>query len=1099
MSLPIPPNIEQGQIALDPVNGVVYYKDDNGNLVSTTWSWLRDDMSQISTDDTVTIDADLTVAGDLIIEGDTVSLNVASVLIEDNILVLNSNYTGAPILNAGIEVERGSENNVLIRWNEADNKWQFTNDGVTYLDLNSIIENSVTLGLHTVGDYVKTISAGTGVAVSMPTGEGSTPTISIGQDVSTSATPTFARVIAPITGDVIGNITGNLTGNVTGNISGQVSDLTNHGINSLNDVDATPSSGQFLKWNGTSWVNDSIDLTTDTVGDYVKNLVSGTGVSLSNNFGEGSTPTISIGQSVGITDNVTFNQVTANLVGNVSGTVSDISNHGISDLSDVNVSDPANGDFLRYNGSNWINDPVNLTTDTVGDYVSKLAAGTGITITNNSGEGATPNIAFSGSINDVTDIVITSAVNGQLLEFDGTNWVNSVRPSSEPIGHEDKTDSVISFDESSREFSISPASTSYTVWCTGKRYVKTSTETVTIPDTSGLYYIYFNSSGSLAYKTTFFTWDQDTPTAYIYWNDVDNKAYFFADERHGVTLDWATHEYLHRTRGAAIASGFGANNYSLTGDGSLDAHAKIDIANGTFFDEDLQVDIEHSASPTANTWQQRLQSGAYIPVFYRSNSSWKKDTATQFPVKNGGTRAQYNLNTGGTWSAIEIDNSKYGVMFLVATNNLNEPVLAIMGQEQYTDQGSAEASTWDELDLAGFPVVEFRPLYKIVFQTATAYANTPKTKFVNLLDLRQIISTGAGGSSTAVSDHGSLTGLQDDDHTQYLLVDGSRNADSITVDNNLTVNGSIITSSFFLDGIEIDAATPSDTNVLKYDAGLNKYVPGVASTVASLDDLTDVLISSATPNQVLKYDGSNWVNAVSPSSVEGTTYFSTIGNGLDSTFTITHGLSTRDIVVSFTETSSPYASFSTLWEATNLNAITVYFEAPPSANSVRVSIYAAVSGVAITTDLDSLNDVSLSGLANGDFLRYNGSAWINDPVNLSTDTVGDYVQSLVAGTGVTITNNSGEATTPTIQIGQDIASSATPTFGALNVSGEISSPGITITGTASVSVLSVNSTQIDTSGASSGQALIFNGTSFSPGSPAADTRDVEIKLLMNVD
>ena len=89
MSLPVPPNIEQGQIALDPVNGVVYYKDDNGDLVATTWSWLRNDTSNISTDDEVLIDSDLTVAGDLIIQGDTVSLNVAQVLIEDNILVLN--------------------------------------------------------------------------------------------------------------------------------------------------------------------------------------------------------------------------------------------------------------------------------------------------------------------------------------------------------------------------------------------------------------------------------------------------------------------------------------------------------------------------------------------------------------------------------------------------------------------------------------------------------------------------------------------------------------------------------------------------------------------------------------------------------------------------------------------------------------------------------------------------------------------------------------------------------------------------------------------------------------------------------------------------
>ena len=1113
MSFPIPPSITKGQLALDPVNGIVYYKDENNNTVATTWSWLQslNQETNISSEKNVSIEQDLTVGGDLIIGGDTVSLNVSEVLIEDNILVLNYNFTGAPILNAGIEIERGSENNVQIRWNEAENKWQFTNDGTTFLDLNSIIENSVTLGLHTTGNYVKNLIAGTGVTISDPSGEGATPNISIGQPVATTDAVTFAGVTAPLTGNVTGNVTGNLTGNVTGNvtgnITGQASDITNHGINALNDVDATPSSGQFLKWNGTSWVNDAIDLTTDTVGDYTKNLVAGTGVTITNNSGEGSTPNISIGQPVATTDSVTFDEVYANLTGDVTGTVSDISNHGISDLSDVNINDPADGNFLRYNGSNWFNDPVNLATDTIGDYVSNLTGSNGITITNNSGENATPNIAFSGSIDNISDITITSAQNGQILEYDGAAWVNTVRPSSEPIGHENKADSVISFDESSRQFSIAPASTSYTVWCTGKRYVKTSTESVTIPDTSGLYYIYFNSSGSLAYKTTYFTWDQDTPTAYIYWNDVDNKAYFFADERHGVTLDWATHEYLHRTRGAAIANGFGVNNYTLVGDGSEDWHAQIDIANGTFFDEDLQVDIEHASSPTTNTWQQRLQSGAYIPVFYRLNNHWTKDVATQFPVKNGGTRAQFNLNTAGTWSSTAIDNNKYGVMFVVATNNLNEPIISIMGQSQYTDQGSAEASIWDELDLAGFPVVEFRPLYKIVFQTANAYANTPKTKFVNLLDLRQIISAGIGGAATAVSDHGLMTGLQDDDHDQYLLADGTRTAAS------LTVSGSITTNSLILDGIEIDAATPSDTNVLKYSSALNKYIPGVASTVASLDDLTDVIISAATPNQVLKYDGSNWVNANAPSGTTGSVYLATIGDGSTSTFVLTHGLSTRDLVVSFTQTEEPYGSFSTTWEATTLNTITVYFDEPPTSNSIRASVYGSVSGTSYpslsgsmysgyhgndldteievyhgmgtrdvfvqvrnaaspyeiydiawestttnkltlyfdlapaldsvyvmvyaalsgvsSTSISGLTDVTLGGLANGDFLRYNGSVWINDPVNLSTDTVGDYVKNLVQGTGITITNNSGEGATPTISVTSSLddlidVSAATP-------------------------------------------------------------------------
>jgi hypothetical protein len=66
--------------------------------------------------------------------------------------------------------------------------------------------------------------------------------------------------------------------------------------------------------------------------------------------------------------------------------------------------------------------------------------------------------------------------------------------------------------------------------------------------------------------------------------------------------------------------------------------------------------------------------------------------------------------------------------------------------------------------------------------------------------------------------------------------------------------------------------------------------------------------------------------------------------------------------------------------------------------------------------LDDLSDVTITSAANGDFLRWNGSVWINDAVNLSTDTVGDYVASLVAGTGITLSNNSGEASTPTVAL-----------------------------------------------------------------------------------
>jgi hypothetical protein len=61
----------------------------------------------------------------------------------------------------------------------------------------TIAANSVALGTDTTGNYVATLSAGTGVDVGTATGEGSTPTISIGQAIGTGNSPTFAGITVP--------------------------------------------------------------------------------------------------------------------------------------------------------------------------------------------------------------------------------------------------------------------------------------------------------------------------------------------------------------------------------------------------------------------------------------------------------------------------------------------------------------------------------------------------------------------------------------------------------------------------------------------------------------------------------------------------------------------------------------------------------------------------------------------------------------------------------------------------------------------------------------------------------------------------------------
>ncbi len=90
------------------------------------------DLTIDSAGGTVTVDDNLTITGNLTVSGTTTSVNTETLTVDDNIIVLNNNVTASPSENAGIEVERGSSTNVVLRWNETDDAWELTNDGTTY-------------------------------------------------------------------------------------------------------------------------------------------------------------------------------------------------------------------------------------------------------------------------------------------------------------------------------------------------------------------------------------------------------------------------------------------------------------------------------------------------------------------------------------------------------------------------------------------------------------------------------------------------------------------------------------------------------------------------------------------------------------------------------------------------------------------------------------------------------------------------------------------------------------------------------------------------------------------------------------------------------
>ena len=87
--------------------------------------------------------------------------------------------------------------------------------------------------------------------------------------------------------------------------------------------------------------------------------------------------------------------------------------------------------------------------------------------------------------------------------------------------------------------------------------------------------------------------------------------------------------------------------------------------------------------------------------------------------------------------------------------------------------------------------------------------------------------------------------------------------------------------------------------------------------------------------------------------------------------------------------------------------------------------------------LGSLTDVTLTASASGDFLKYNGSVWVNDAIDLGTDTNGNYVAG-ITGTAneISVSGSGSEGASVTIGLPANvvIANNLTVT-GDLTVSG----------------------------------------------------------------
>lgn len=422
-----------------------------------------------------------------------------------------------------------------------------------------------------------------------------------------------------------------------------------------------------------------------------------------------------------------------------------------------------------------------------------------------------------------------------------------------PTGFPNITDSVLSFTDISLTFTIAPQSpaTSFTYYIKNVKYTKTTSESIVISTTVGSHYIYYN--GSTLSETTSFT-DLDVIfydyafVASVYWDGT--KHIFLGDQRHGTDMSPSTQRNFHYSSGSVYVNGLAPANFTV-GDGSLNSHAQFTLSTGSFLDDDMK----HTIIPKALTDS--------ITIYYLSGSTWTATTTTGAFYSNG-TNVYYNLLSGATWSAALVPNNYY-VLGHIATST-NNRFCCFLGQSTYNLVATARAAAKTELStmyLLGFPADGFLFIATVIYQYGSGYANTYKCRIIEVdttgsgntyIDWRQSVLT---SSSSSTVYHSVLSGLGNDDHLQYVLVNG-RTTDTIRVTATtestsistgcLIISGGVgLTKSLYIGSTTESSSISSGALVISGGTGITKnlYVGGktyITSTELSTSTSTGSLI-----------------------------------------------------------------------------------------------------------------------------------------------------------------------------------------------------------------------------------------------------------------
>ena len=823
-------------------------------------------------------------------------------------------------------------------------------DGSASVNISTTLQpNSIALGVDTTGNYVSDLAQGTGVTITHTPGEGSSPTVAIGQNVATSASVTFAAVTAPLTGNSSTATTLQTARTIalSGDVSGSVSF----------DGSASVSITTTIEPN-------SVALGTDTTGDYIASLVAGTNISISNNSGEGATPTISVSGSVSSVDSISspdFIQfdTTANttpvtgLLGwdSVQGTL----NLGLSANKHIHIGEES---LFRVR---------NATGTTIGKGTALYASGVEpsgrIQVTPYVADGTVREVRFMGLAAES----IADGVNGFVQHFGHVRDLDTRGTSSTSISVGDETWAAgdILYVHPTVPGKLTNVAPRHAVvvallivrhQTTGWLFVRSSSGGH-IEDIHDIVLTSPTDGQFLRYNSASTVWVNDainlgTDTVGNYLSDLTQGT--------GVTITHTPSEGSNAT----IAIGQAVDTSASV------TFAQVNTTGDLVVGGDLTV---NGTTTTLNTETLEIEDNIIV---LNSNVSTS-------PVLNAGIEIQRGTSdnvsirwneTSDKWEITE-DGSAY--LEIGTTADISAAALTSISD-------IPDVSTAYQLGATG-------PAGGIIFITPDTVGNSTGMYFEAAPSASQVQRSWAtgGNQSSAVSGADATA-----------IGFGSQNTIDIVAQSG---NVSATSAAAYASGYE-------------YGGFSDWFLP-------SLDELQELYaIEDLDPGTIPGLLGSNYWSSTEHSATQAK--YENLGDGGQGFSAKSNALYVRPVRAFNSPASGDFLKWNgSYWTNDQIeNALTA-------------------------TTLQTARTISLGGDLSGS-VSFNGSSDVTltatvaaDSVALGTDTTGNYMSDLTQGTGVTITHTPGEGSNATVAIGQAVDTSASVTFANVTATGNVAISG----------------------------------------------------------